>query len=155
MKKIKFAAVVIMAVSALSFAVGKDIAAAGKNTLQAKAAAEVKKAAAKIKKPTTPAETIAAFYTAMAKSDFAEAKKYVKADELKKMIGTLADLVKEMPEFKADVAKDFAPMLKGKCTSEKITGNKAEIVFTYKEKGKDKKETYKLEKTGNNWIIVD
>lgn len=103
----------------------------------------------------TPAHTVKSFFTAMAKSDFAAAKKHVQSKELQQLIGMVENLTKEVPEMKADTAKEYAPMVRAKYLAETITGNKAVVQISYQEKNKVKKETYKLEKKGKTWVITE
>lgn len=106
-------------------------------------------------KPGTPAHAVKTFYTAMAKTDFTTAKKYLVSKELTGMIKFLEDMSKQV-SIKEDAKNDFGPMAAAKFLSEKITGNKAEVTFTYKVKGKkNKKETHKLQKSNGIWKIVD
>ena len=51
--------------------------------------------------------------------------------------------------------KDFEPMAKGKIVSEKITGEKAEVVWSYTDHKKPQKTTYKLQKLKGTWKLVD
>lgn len=124
----------LLAVSALAMLPGSDLYAAQKKVL-------------------SPADTIKAFHTAMANCDFASAKKYVEADEMKKMIAALETLIKEVPSLKEDTKKDFTPLVNAKIVSEKITGNKATVVFTYAKGKKTTKETLNLKKRNNIWVI--
>ena len=154
MKKFKIGTIVFLAIFSISSVWAQNSAAA-----KTVSRAATKATADALKKVSTPSNAVKMFYSAMAKADFAAAKKYVKAHELKKMIEALEELAKEMPEMKAEAAKDFAPMAQGKVLSEKITDNKAEVVYSYKVKEKNKevtkKETYKLEKSGKHWIIIE
>ena len=101
----------------------------------------------------TPSFVVKSFYTAMAKADFSEAKKHIIAKELVDMIKALEELIKEVPELKEDTKKEFAPQAKAKFISEKITGDKAEVVYSFLHEGKTKKETVKLKKVKNEWKI--
>ena len=103
----------------------------------------------------TPSNTVKTFFTSMANTDFAAAKKCVKADELKQMITALEKLIKEVPDLKKDTAEEYAPMVKAQYLAEKITGSKAEVTISYKTSKGVKKETYKLEKSGSQWVIAD
>ena len=58
-------------------------------------------------------------------------------------------------EKKKDAMDSFGAQAKLKIVSEKITGNKAVVVFTYVEKKKTKKDKLNLEKIGGVWKIVD
>ena len=101
----------------------------------------------------TPSFAVKSFYTAMAKADFSQAKKYLIAQELIDMIKGLEELIKEVPELKEDTKKEFAAQAKAKFISEKITGDKAEVVYSFLHEGKTKKETVKLKKVKNEWKI--
>ena len=103
----------------------------------------------------TPSFSVKTFYTAMAKADFVTAKKYLEAKELIQMIAFVEEMIKESPELKDETKKDFAPMAQAKFISEKITGNKAEVVISYTENGKPKKDTVKLKKVKDLWLIAD
>lgn len=103
----------------------------------------------------TPGATVKNFFTAMAKADFATAKKVVLTKELVGLIQFVEEMAKENPELKKEAAADFKHFAQGKVVSEKITGDTAAVVYEYKEKNKIKKETYKLKKISGQWKIVD
>ena len=65
----------------------------------------------------SPAAAVKTFYTAMAKSDFVVARKYVIADEMKKLIEFLEKMTKEVPSLKEDTKKDFTPLANAKIIS--------------------------------------
>ena len=69
------------------------------------------------------------------------------------VIKALEELIKEVPELKEDTKKEFAAQAKAKFISEKITGDKAEVVYSFLHEGKTKKETVKLKKVKNEWKI--
>ena len=75
--------------------------------------------------------------------------------ELEQLINFLENMIKETPELKEDAKKDFEPMAKGKIVSEKITGEKAEVVWSYTDHKKPQKTTYKLQKLKGTWNLVD
>ena len=102
----------------------------------------------------SPAAAVKTFYTAMAKSDFAVARKYVVADEMKKLIEFLEKMTKEVPSLKEDTKKDFTPLANAKIISEKITGNKAEVKYSYTKDKKMKTETLNLQKVKGSWLII-
>ena len=105
-------------------------------------------------KTETPGTTIKNFYTAMANSNFDAAKKYVAADEMKKLISFLENMTKEVPALKEDTKKDFMPLANAKINSEKITGDKAVVKYTYTKDKKSKTETLNLKKVNGLWIII-
>ena len=100
-----------------------------------------------------PEEVVKMYYVAMAKCDFATAKKCLAAKELQQMISFLEETVKKNPSSKADVKEEYAPMAAGKFAAAKITGNTAKVSFTYTVKKKQKKETHTLKKVDNIWKI--
>ena len=102
----------------------------------------------------SPAAAVKTFYSAMAKSDFVVARKYVVADEMKKMIEFLEKMTKEVPSLKEDTKKDFTPLANAKIISEKITGKKAEVKYSYTKDKKTKTETLNLQKVKGSWLII-
>ncbi len=101
-----------------------------------------------------PAAAIKSFYAAMAKSDFNSAKKYVVANEMKQLIAFLEKMTKEVPSLKEDTKKDFAPLANAKIISEKITGDKAVVKYTYTKGKKTETETLNLQKVKGCWQII-
>ena len=103
----------------------------------------------------TPSYAVKAYYTSMAKADFAAAKKYLAAKELIQMTTALEEMAKEDQELIDDTKKEFANSAKAKFISETITGDKAVVVFSYQENGKTRKETHNLKKVNGVWLIED
>ena len=107
------------------------------------------------KKLSEPEKTVSAFFTAMAKADFATAKKYVADKELTGMLTFMEELAKESPGTREDAKKEFAYMLKAKIELVEIKDSSAKVRFNCTEKGKKKTETYSLKKIGGSWKIAD
>ena len=107
------------------------------------------------KKNNRPEDVVKTYYAAMAKCDFATAKKCLAAKELQQMISFLEATVKKNPASKSDVAEEFVPMAAGKFEPAKITGNTAKVTFTYTVKKKQKKEVHTLKKVDNTWKIEE
>ena len=93
----------------------------------------------------------------MKKGEFATAKRYVQTKELLDLITGVENLAKEVPELKADCVKIFTAAAAGKAVSEKITGDTAEVVWTYREPETKKmeKDTIKLKKISGIWKILN
>ena len=108
-----------------------------------------------VKSQATPSAAVKTFAVALGKADFATAKKCIADKEMVAMIATVEELIKEVPELKQDVIKEFAGIANLKVVSEKITGDTAEVVVLFKEKNKEKRDTMKLKKFGNDWKIVE
>ena len=108
-----------------------------------------------VKSQATPSAAVKTFAVAMSQADFVTAKKCVEGKELVGLITMLEELIKEVPEMKKDAVEEFGNMAKMKIVSEKITGDTAEVVFTYKEKNKEKQDTRKLKKIGKDWKIIE
>lgn len=104
-----------------------------------------------------PGQVVKNYFVQMSKGEWTAAKKYLASKELQQMITGLEGIYKELPvaEKKKDAMDSFGAQAKLKIVSEKITGNKAVVVFTYVEKKKTKKDKLNLEKIGGVWKIVD
>lgn len=102
-----------------------------------------------------PDAVVKTYYAAMAKCDFATAKKCLATKELQQMISFLEETVKKNPSSKSDVKEEYAPMAAGKFATAKITGNTAKVTVTYTVKKKQKKETHTLKKVDNTWKNED
>ena len=104
-----------------------------------------------------PGASVKNFYTLMSKGEWTAANKYLASKELTEMIGGLENIYKHLSaaEKKKDAMDSYGAMANLKVVSEKVTGDKAVVVVTYKEKKKEKKETYNLKKVNGTWKIVD
>ena len=103
----------------------------------------------------TPSYSVKTFFDSMAKADIAKAKTVIESREVVGMLEFIEAAIKETPELKSDTVKEFAHYAAAKFISEKISGNTAEVVVSIKEKGKEKKEIYKLKKLGGIWKLVE
>ncbi len=103
----------------------------------------------------SPEEIVKMYYTAMANCDFVTAKKCLAVKELQQMLSFLEETVKKNPSSKSDIKEEYAPMAAGKFAPAKITGNTAEVTFTYTVNKKQKKETHTLKKIDGSWKIEE
>ena len=102
-----------------------------------------------------PEAVVKAFYAAMAKCDFATAKKCLTAKGLQQSISFLEETVKKNPSSKSNVKEEYAPMAAGKFVATKITGNTAKVTVSYTVKKKQIRNTLTLKKVDNTWKIKE
>ncbi len=103
----------------------------------------------------TPSHAVKTFFMSMSKGDLATAEKIVGDKEIAGMLKMIREVIKETPEFKDELLKEFAGYDKVEIISEKISGNSATVVVKYPEKGKIQKMTLKLNKVAGAWKIVE
>ena len=103
----------------------------------------------------TPSHAVKTFFISMAKADLTTAEKVVGNKEIAAMLKMINDVIKETPEYKNELLKEFAGYDKVEIISEKISGNSAIVVVKYPGQGKTEKMTLKLSKVAGGWKIVE
>jgi acid phosphatase family membrane protein YuiD len=103
----------------------------------------------------TPSQAVKTFFISMAKADLTTAEKVVGNKEIAAMLKMINDVIKETPEYKNELLKEFAGYDKVEIISEKISGNSAIVVVKYPAQGKTEKMTLKLSKVAGGWKIVE
>ena len=91
----------------------------------------------------------------MAKADLTTAEKVVGDKEIAAMLKMINEVIKDTPEYRNEVLKEFAGYDKVEIISERISGNSATVEAKYQAKGKIEKTTLKLNKVGGVWKIVE
>ncbi len=103
----------------------------------------------------TPSHAVKTFFISMAKADLTTAEKVVGDKEIAAMLKMIHEVIKDTPEYRNEVLKEFAGYDKVEIISERISGNSATVEAKYQAKGKIEKMTLKLNKVGGVWKIVE
>ena len=102
-----------------------------------------------------PAESVQLFYAAMSRGNIETAKKYVLSSKLWEKLNKLEASLKQIPELKKDIRKDYLPLTRAKYLTQSVRKDQGKVTYSYVKDKKTVTETVFLRFVDGKWRIEE